>query len=105
MTEAEIDAIEARANAATEGPWKVLPPCMVTDGRGMVIARTNDSCNDEFISHARTDVPALIAEVRRLRKYLERHGIEKCLHPDGVQRRRDGSWCHLCGEVFFGKFV
>ncbi len=45
------------------------------------------------------------AEIKRLKTYMERHGIDKCLHPDGIQRRRDGSWCHLCGEVFFGKYI
>jgi len=46
MTDLDLDAIQARADAATGGPWKSLP---------------------EFIAHARTDIPALIAEVKALR--------------------------------------
>lgn len=44
MTESELDAIEARANAATPGPWY-----------------------DFSIANSRADIPALIAEVRRLK--------------------------------------
>jgi hypothetical protein len=49
MTDEELDRIEARCNAATAGPWK--------DG--------------EFIVAAREDIPALLAEVRRLRAELD----------------------------------
>lgn len=81
----DLGAIEARAAAATPGPWeadhntpfsdelvgifatdqkryvlRVEDQCMVDDDQ---IARTPDA---EFIAHARTDVPALVAEVRRL---------------------------------------
>ena len=46
MTDLDLEAIKARAEAANGGPWK----------------------DAEFVAHARTDVPALIAEVKRLRK-------------------------------------
>jgi len=66
-----LDEIEARANAATEGPWEVSvdhyapivlgPPA--GDDRLMVAGDvlTNDA---EFIAHARQDVPALVAALR-----------------------------------------
>lgn len=50
----DLDAIEARANASTDSPW--------------AFAATADA---HFIAHARTDVPALCAEIRRLRSALE----------------------------------
>lgn len=56
MTEEQLREIEERANAAT-------------DNRGIGIERW--VANTEFLAHARTDVPALIAEVRRLNKALE----------------------------------
>lgn len=69
----DLDAIEARARAATEGPWTVNE-----DGHG-VEARADDDfggiqivpwikCeNAAFIAHAYQDIPALIAELRHLR--------------------------------------
>lgn len=50
MTDEELAAIEARANAATRGPWKTI-----TGG--------------PFISVSK-DIPELVAEVRRLREEL-----------------------------------
>ncbi len=79
-----VDEVEARASAATPGPWgssgahgyfQVGPslgagwcaPCLEADARGNenVIADTG------FVEHARTDVPRLVAEVRALRAKLE----------------------------------
>lgn len=74
MTEQlDLEAIEARANAATSGPWHMSntggdsvwgnPP------RALLIfdAPAQKRTDAEFSAAARTDVPALIAEVRRLR--------------------------------------
>ncbi|MER7166991.1 hypothetical protein ABT336_13115 [Micromonospora sp. NPDC000207] len=81
----DLDAAEARANAATDGPWwawnrgvgyviavgqpgdinqderpaRELPEGLRTD-----IGREADA---EFIAHARTDVPKMAAEIRQLR--------------------------------------
>lgn len=80
MTDNELEEIEARCNAATSAPWQSF-----IEGRdhtaGSDFIRTgglDDSCPDieligatqadqDFIAHARQDIPALIAEVRRLR--------------------------------------
>lgn len=77
MTEEELEEIEKRANAATEGPWEVVPdpdkPYLdkvvrhyghLTD---LLAQCFHTNGNATFIAHAREDVPALIAEVRRLR--------------------------------------
>lgn len=88
MTTLDLDAIQARADAATEGPWKVtdlsnhghrgtlwvdidrpadgsMTVAELTEADGVeVIWKTTDA---EFIAHARTDIPALIAEVKALR--------------------------------------
>lgn len=62
----DLDAIEARARAATLGPW--------TYEKGFLspsVAEESEcgewKYNGRFIAHARTDVPALVGEVRRLR--------------------------------------
>ncbi|MEU7771250.1 hypothetical protein AB0C44_07980 [Micromonospora taraxaci] len=71
-TELDLDAIEARATAATAGPWTtgedglVWPPQMGDPVSGSVWLP-----DAEFIAAARTDVPSLVAEVRRLRAELD----------------------------------
>lgn len=80
MTPEELAEIETRAEAATEGPWKTFCPYgnssrtqrVVTGPRGLVVFDDGNSTDSDarFIARARTDVPALIAEVRRLRTAL-----------------------------------
>jgi hypothetical protein len=80
----DLDAIEARAEAATEGPWwpegKVIggwriyardreqAPDFTEVGsvREVFVGTGQHDADADFIAHARTDVPALLAEVRRL---------------------------------------
>ena len=84
MTPEELDAIQARADAAAPGPWTVdtdfghneydeetdapqaayVPESLTVDLEeydAMSVATA------EFVARAREDVPALVAEVRRLR--------------------------------------
>lgn len=88
-----LDAIRARAEAATPGPWKLWGMTVMTDraGTGNVddaddIAFTTDpdrgtrTFNASFIAHAREDVPALLAEVEALR--TERDGLAAYLAAD-----------------------
>lgn len=72
----DLDAIEARANAAPKGPWawqaneKGYPQQIVGNDDGLIlVAETfigpeHFPSEAEFIAHARTDVPALIAALR-----------------------------------------
>lgn len=79
MTPKQLDEIENRANRATEGPWvwEATSPRMngeqwnlrISDKPGirMVVSEYQHGPeNAEFIAAARTDVPQLVAEVRRL---------------------------------------
>lgn len=101
MTEEELAAIQARADAAAAGPWyttRSLPGVWrrVLDDLGGRRARVHERVvsleygrvyvidqgyewiseqlvprgTEPFIAHARDDVPALVAEVRRLRAAL-----------------------------------
>ena len=87
LTDADLDAIEQRANAASEGPWSQDSddPGLVwgeqrSSGDGYWSLFASETGHDataqpqdaEFIAHARTDVPALLAEVRRLRAMEQR---------------------------------
>lgn len=74
----DLDAIEARTDAASSGPWSTH-----LDWPGRVFSRNQFSghiarCtgtradeNAAFIAHARTDVPALVSEIRRLTAELQ----------------------------------
>lgn len=82
MTNEELDAIEARANAATAGPWSwqidnasgthanVREPDFADGTPGNHIIFMGHPGTAEFIAHAREDIPQLAAEVRRLREAL-----------------------------------
>ena len=82
MTQEQIDAIKARVEAATPGPYTVGYEC---DGNGAheilagghVIAKVDYDKNADFIAHAREDIPALLDEVRRLRDVLAANGIRE----------------------------
>jgi hypothetical protein len=92
MTRPDLDAIEARANAATPGPWMCANR---GDESGSVHPGTDDNWDiyttiiedfgsktvymrgevlledGVFAAHARTDVPALVAYVRELEAQLK----------------------------------
>lgn len=81
----DLDAIEARANAAMPGPWAITRVSEESDYEGPAIGKVDsvgpiypDSWDGlswlggspedhEFIAHARTDVTALVAELRAAR--------------------------------------
>jgi hypothetical protein len=79
LTEQQLNDIEARINAATPGPWMrktelashivYVDNAAPNDGTSSPLwnAEWATEADGEFTAHARTDVPALLAEVRRLR--------------------------------------
>ncbi|WP_339260922.1 hypothetical protein [Lysinibacillus sp. FSL K6-3209] len=92
MNQEQLNAIKERALNATDGPWQVYE---MEDGTHIGTAEHHpqlkspmhvvtmiywgdkphsrvfiDKDNAEFIKHAITDVPALVAEVERLRETL-----------------------------------
>ena len=97
-----LERIERRANAATEGPWgfsygdrryiadpstdivgEVAPPYTGQSICVFAVASANEK-DAEFIASARTDVPKLIARVRELEAecdaYARAHLILKAIH-------------------------
>ena len=83
MTDEQLQEIEDRANNATAGPWfyysqrgtveshhdyqdtgKEIPICRLAQPMG---DRSYPNPDGHFVAMARTDIPALIAEVRKLR--------------------------------------
>jgi hypothetical protein len=102
----DLDAIEARAEAATPGPWR-----QTTSKRGYRdVLQTPDSYGDrmiakidqeafivsrrdarmlrcpnadaDFIAHARIDIPALVAELRAAREVVEAAAVAITLRTD-----------------------
>lgn len=78
MTPEDLTAIEQRASAATPGPWRLDHGDVIADepGVGAVgiaeVIGVRDTADAVFIAKAREDVPALLAEVRRLQEYEQR---------------------------------
>jgi hypothetical protein len=108
VTGLDLDAIEARANDATEGPWHcryvheadydvcirggldhvtILAGTEPTDPDDVLLYGQNGATHEDgkFIAHAREDVPALLQRVRE----LERQVIGKDRHIDGLIDERD----------------
>ncbi|MBO0602756.1 hypothetical protein I2483_13895 [Sporosarcina sp. E16_3] len=83
MTKEQIEAIRKRAEATTEGEWtnfddvlceyvnEVYEYDRLTEGIGERIAVCSTIKDADFIANAREDIPALLAEVERLRTIID----------------------------------
>lgn len=72
LSEKEIEAIRKRAEMATEGPWQKDGAIDIHSPNGTEVATAwGGYANQEFIAHAREDIPKLLAEIERLRSGLE----------------------------------
>lgn len=91
-----LDKIEARANAATEGPWNVFVGRIDHPGRSLVAVAYDVVCDEDadFIAHARTDVPAL---VEALRAVLNLHFKAQPI-PAAFGTQEGGDYCVTCAE-------
>lgn len=90
MNAERIEEIRKRAAASTRGPWEVGYDDYDSDTTLYIgeVEATVGRFDAEFIAHAREDIPALLAEVERLREevgYLE-EDVERwrdlCEHAD-----------------------
>jgi len=71
----DLEAIKARCEAATPGPWEIKDRghfAYMSGPRHVGVGGRWLPADAAFISHAREDVPALIAEVERLRAEVAR---------------------------------
>lgn len=69
LTPEQLKEIEQRAEAATAPPWAI--PGHSFEGTLIHFYQMPNQADSEFIAHAREDVPALIAEVRRSQAIIE----------------------------------
>ena len=104
MTTEELEAIAARAAAATPGPWiggraaSLLTPRFVYEVAYRRDLEARDSWtawehNAEFIAHTREDIPALLAEVERLQVALREIVSMDIGRPDQL------GFCTDCAEM------
>ena len=110
-----LNEIEARANAATEGPWEwegeakaeweegansLVPsrhpddPVLYGYGYDASGIEVKTPADAEFIAHARTDVPAL---VEALRAVLNLHFKAQPI-PAAFGTQEGGDYCVTCAE-------
>lgn len=109
----ELDAMQAREEAATEGPWEardtakgieVHPVCDTVKATWKVM-REKAQRNVDFMAHARTDQPRLRialqaaqAEIEKLREGLRACEIDSnCPHDDSCPAWTEGGkWAGKC---------
>lgn len=70
MNQEQLNAIKERVAKTSVGPWIVVEEEFVQNVSS-VVGAIHLSKDAHFIAHARKDVPALVAEVERLRKALQ----------------------------------
>ena len=71
LSEKEIEAIRKRAKMATEGPWQKDGAIDIHAPNGTEVAAAwGGYADQEFIAHAREDIPKLLAEIERSRELL-----------------------------------
>jgi hypothetical protein len=107
MTDAELDAIEARAADATPGPWSARRDGAVWQPGDMVtmagaVATVTDPTHPSavrdaaFIAAARADVPALVSALREARAACREAAV--ALTP----KHLNADDCPGCGEPMLG---
>lgn len=105
MPQERLDAIQERADNATTGPWvrwegwDDADNSVSSDGREdapTIADLITEKADAEFISRAREDVPALLAEVERLRDELAkaREVTEDKVEKGGVAANDVGWTCY-----------
>lgn len=120
MNQEQLNAIKERVAKATPGPWESEETVeghidIFNPNEDYAVCQTGnetyDCLNDgdtEFIKHSITDVPALVAEVERLREALsiyadEKRWVEPCIYTALVNGEpetvKDAPWAILdCGD-------
>lgn len=71
-----FEEIKTREQAATKGPWYEEGWALPNENDDYVELIDDSPADAAFIAHARTDIPALIAEAERLQKSNEIYSEE-----------------------------
>ena len=108
MNQEQLNTIKQRVEKTTPGPWIVAPEKCGPEGQSVYesdsfgwICEVGDPYprgnnrpqeNMEFIAHAREDVPALVAEIERLREALEFYANADNYEPVTIEKWLEGSY-------------
>jgi hypothetical protein len=94
MTDEQLAEIRARCEAATGGPWEVGHKCEIYTRHYQVgpIGDFWEPADARFTAHAREDIPALLAEVERLRADAELGRLVREGLPAIAQHSGDEAW-------------
>ena len=96
LTDEELQSIRKRYSATTPGPWESYiegrdhtsgSSFIMTSGEDIELTGGTDADQD-FIAHARQDVPRLLEEVQRLRQRIAE--LEKALTTYSSKAKRRG---------------
>src|SRR5437764_1063361 len=80
VSDDEIEDVKKRCTAATPGPWRSYvegreqmsgSDFIMTGGEDIYLTGAT-AADQDFIAHARQDIPMLVAEVERLKKLLSK---------------------------------
>lgn len=88
IDEKELRDIEERAAKARPPPWEKLASAIVGHD-GVIMCEFVDDEDQEFVRHAREDVPRLVAEVRRRGeaiRVLQEDYVAACKERDEARR-------------------
>lgn len=111
LSDEQVAEIEARANAATEGPWTLYTGGAITAGQERhCVAKVEfphfpeSMVDGRFMAHARTDIPALCQTVRGLRASETYWQAEALLNhfcsEHAKNTRQMGHYCTICAKPF-----
>lgn len=88
MTEEELASIRQRCEKATSGPWvSFIEGCGHSGGSNFIMTGNSNkrgedieltgvtNSDQDFIAHARQDIPRLLAEIERLRRHLSKENV------------------------------
>ncbi|OQV53338.1 hypothetical protein [Bacillus velezensis] len=76
LTKDQLEEIRQRADAATEGPWRIgkqSPNGLNNIGTigGLLTAQTTDEDDAKYIAHARRDIPVLLDHIEELQGKID----------------------------------
>lgn len=96
LDDLELAAIQARADAATPGPWRITKQGSIRDGADKLFAPFAADFDKSFIASSRCDVPALIASHREANERIVE--LEAAIRYDSCGVAADGESC-WCGSA------
>ncbi|WP_434599963.1 hypothetical protein [Bacillus sp. PM43] len=105
LTKAQLEEIRQRADAATEGPWRIgkqSPNGLNNIGTigGLLTAQTTNEDDAKYIAHARQDIPALLDHIAEVEQELREATLSIDRVENLLSKMRYGTEYEVYGEVY-----